>query len=214
MATTDVIGKFLFLSNVLCLDFVNTERMRDGERVDLIEDAGDLWAWLVESGALTPDAAANASVQVTPEQALTEVRELRAALRSLAGQIAGGELLSKDAVAVVNAHLIRRRGYSQLTLDDGGLRREFRAEFAGGQDFLYAVAESAAELLANGDPKLIRKCESARCILYFYDTTKNHGRRWCSMEGCGNRHKAAEHYRRRRQTENAPKETLGAEKPL
>ncbi|MEO7715701.1 MAG: ABATE domain-containing protein [Capsulimonas sp.] len=213
METTEATSRFLFLGNALCLDFVNTERMRDGERVDLIEDADDLWAWIVEAGAMTPEAAEDAAIQVTPQQALAEARELRVAVRGMVEAIVCGEPVSKEAVAVVNAHLIRRRGYSQLTLSDDGIGREFRAEYIGGQDFLYAVAESAAEILANGDWGLIRKCESARCILFFYDTTKNHGRRWCSMEGCGNRHKAAEHYRRRR-AKNAPYETLGAEKPL
>jgi predicted RNA-binding Zn ribbon-like protein len=33
-------------------------------------------------------------------------------------------------------------------------------------------------------------------VLFFYDTTKNHARRWCSMAFCGNRHKVAAHYRR------------------
>jgi predicted RNA-binding Zn ribbon-like protein len=35
-------------------------------------------------------------------------------------------------------------------------------------------------------------------VLFFYDTTKNHARRWCSMAFCGNRHKVAAHYRRLR----------------
>jgi predicted RNA-binding Zn ribbon-like protein len=35
-------------------------------------------------------------------------------------------------------------------------------------------------------------------VLLFYDTTKNHARHWCSMSLCGNRHKVAAHYRRRR----------------
>jgi predicted RNA-binding Zn ribbon-like protein len=32
----------------------------------------------------------------------------------------------------------------------------------------------------------------------FYDRTKSHKRRWCSMALCGNRHKVAE-FRKRRQ---------------
>jgi predicted RNA-binding Zn ribbon-like protein len=34
--------------------------------------------------------------------------------------------------------------------------------------------------------------------LQFYDASKNHSRRWCSMNACGNRMKAALHYRRSR----------------
>ncbi len=59
-------------------------------------------------------------------------------------------------------------------------------------------AESAADLLCTGDLSLVKKCQHDACILYFYDTTKNHARQWCSMELCGNRMKAAMHYRRKK----------------
>jgi len=35
------------------------------------------------------------------------------------------------------------------------------------------VAESAMDLLCDGDPTLVRKCENPACVLYFYDATKN-----------------------------------------
>jgi predicted RNA-binding Zn ribbon-like protein len=58
------------------------------------------------------------------------------------------------------------------------------------------VAESAAWLLADGDLGLLRRCGGEGCVLIFYDGTKNRTRRWCSMEGCGSRAKAAAYYRR------------------
>jgi len=33
-------------------------------------------------------------------------------------------------------------------------------------------------------------------VLYFYDTTKNHRRQWCSTAACGNRHKVADFRKR------------------
>jgi predicted RNA-binding Zn ribbon-like protein len=61
---------------------------------------------------------------------------------------------------------------------------------------LLPVAESAAWLLEHGDPSLLRRCDGERCVLLFYDSTKNRSRRWCSMDGCGSRAKAAAYYRR------------------
>jgi predicted RNA-binding Zn ribbon-like protein len=63
---------------------------------------------------------------------------------------------------------------------------------------LVPIAESAAWLLEHGDPSLVRRCEGPACVLLFYDTTRNRSRRWCSMEGCGSRAKAAAYYRRTR----------------
>ena len=60
-----------------------------------------------------------------------------------------------------------------------------------------AVESAAAELLASGNFSLIRRCESESCVLWFYDRTKSHQRRWCSMASCGNRHKVAAFRKRR-----------------
>jgi len=44
----------------------------------------------------------------------------------------------------------------------------------------------------------VKACQNPQCVLLFYDTTKNHARRWCSMAACGNRAKVAAHYQRAR----------------
>jgi predicted RNA-binding Zn ribbon-like protein len=63
---------------------------------------------------------------------------------------------------------------------------------------LGVLAEAVATLLAEGDFTLVRQCEHPECVLWFYDRTKSHRRRWCSMALCGNRHKAAQFRARNR----------------
>jgi predicted RNA-binding Zn ribbon-like protein len=58
------------------------------------------------------------------------------------------------------------------------------------------VAEAVAQLLAEGNFALVKQCEHPDCILWFYDRTKSHKRRWCSMAQCGNRYKAAQFRKR------------------
>jgi len=56
-----------------------------------------------------------------------------------------------------------------------------------------------AEFLAKADFRYLRHCANTRtCVLVFYDTTKSHRRQWCSNATGGNRHKAAEFRRRKR----------------
>jgi predicted RNA-binding Zn ribbon-like protein len=50
--------------------------------------------------------------------------------------------------------------------------------------------------LLNQAPDRIRRCQHPACVLWFYDTTRNSTRRWCSMTTCGNRAKAQRHYDR------------------
>ena len=71
----------------------------------------------------------------------------------------------------------------------GELRLEQRFATDTAEQLLMPVALAAAELLANGNFELVRACESADCVLHFYDRTKSHRRRWCSMATCGNRAK-------------------------
>jgi len=77
---------------------------------------------------------------------------------------------------------------------------ELRRRVSSVEALLVPVAEAVANLLAEGDFSLVRKCESADCTLWFYDRTKSHHRRWCSMAQCGNRMKVAA-FRARRKAE-------------
>lgn len=66
------------------------------------------------------------------------------------------------------------------------------------------VTISAAGLLA--DPRemaRLKTCPGAGCGWMFVDETKNGRRRWCMMETCGNRAKAARHYERNRKSSAA-----------
>ncbi|PQP86312.1 CGNR zinc finger domain-containing protein [Paenibacillus sp. AR247] len=70
------------------------------------------------------------------------------------------------------------------------------------QGVLYPIVRSLFETLASVSSDRIRICEHDDCILHFVDTSKSGKRRWCSMETCGNRHKAAEFYAKKKQRGN------------
>jgi predicted RNA-binding Zn ribbon-like protein len=63
-------------------------------------------------------------------------------------------------------------------------------------DLLPRIAAACAHLICEADFRYVRNCEGPTCSLYFLDVSKNHRRRWCSMEVCGNRAKAAAHRKR------------------
>jgi predicted RNA-binding Zn ribbon-like protein len=68
------------------------------------------------------------------------------------------------------------------------------------EQYLAPVAEVVAELLFHADFDLVRHCEGGQCVLWFYDRTKAHRRRWCSPQLCGNRAKVAAFRARARQS--------------
>jgi hypothetical protein len=101
-------------------------------------------------------------------------------------------------VEAINRVLAKRVGHRLLVRKGHRFSTRFVSVSEEPIQLLVPVAESAAELLEHGERLLIKQCENPSCVLYFYDTTKNRSRRWCSMEPCGNRIKAAAYYRRMR----------------
>lgn len=179
-------SEFLFRGGDPALDFLNTEIVRDGEHVDLLDTPESLSRWIAEAKLGT-------RVKVTPA-GLAGAKRLRTALRELVIGIIEGRAVSRTRVHAINGEL--RRGRGTLVLKGGD---RFSVEFdPEARDPRFLVARAAAEFLAKADQERIHRCNGANCILFFYDATKSGTRRWCSMAGCGNRMKASLHYQRKR----------------
>ena len=192
---------FLFLGNVLCLDFINTEIIAKGQRVSLINDFADLRNWLVTAGVISEAEFAGAETAWRGEEkeaALREALSFRAQLRRMAEQVTQGAEVSEGILNAINHKLTESRGHVGLVKTEQGYVKTFHFAWQTSLSLLAPIAASAADLLAGGELSYLRKCENPACILYFYDVSKNHKRRWCSMSICGNRSKVAAHYKRRR----------------
>jgi predicted RNA-binding Zn ribbon-like protein len=185
-----VSSKFPFIGDAPAIDFLNTEVMRDGAPLDLLATESDVVDWLVDAGLL--------GRRLLPLRGgahlLDDVRRLRAAFRALALRRAEGGKPKRRELAAIDEALARGRG--RLTLD-ADLTLQFVPDHP---DVLFLLARSIAEFLATADPSLVKACGGSGCILLFYDTTKSHTRRWCSMAGCGNRMKVAAHYARQKRS--------------
>jgi len=55
---------------------------------------------------------------------------------------------------------------------------------------VWMLALAARQLMTSDAMALVRACGAESCRWLFLDTSKNHTRRWCSMQACGNRMKA------------------------
>lgn len=178
----------LVLADHPVLDLLNTRMMIEGERRDLLNSDADAARWLEQTGF-----GPATEVAVGDGRLLARLRKLRDCIESLLA--ARRENRVADPAAL-NAFLLQ--AVPQLVWEEAGapVLDRFRQGDAGHQR-LGRLAYAAAQLLAEGDFSLVRKCESAECSLMFYDRTKSHKRRWCSMALCGNRHKVAEFRKRR-----------------
>jgi predicted RNA-binding Zn ribbon-like protein len=198
--------KFHFIGDELFLDFVNTEVIDQDNRVDLLGSFDDLMAWYRDANvidAAQAKALSRGGTDGSGARALKEARQFRATLREMVERLTEGRTsVPQPTLDQLNRALRAREGYSEIVRTKEGYETRFRPRLDEPAHLLVAVAESAARLLSEGDLALLRKCQNPRCILYFYDTTKNHRRRWCSMAGCGNRAKVAAFYQRNRQDDD------------
>jgi predicted RNA-binding Zn ribbon-like protein len=198
---------FVFLGERLWLDFVNTDELRSGSRVDALRDFDALIQWL-ESAAVLDTERAWGMRRRSQQQpagataALADARRIRAALRALAERGATSSDVRLDAVSEINRVLGRSAGIRRLEpRADGSFARSFVPvgdAFAG---LMIPIVESAAEALVLAELPRVRRCADLRCLRVFYDGTKNGKRRWCDMATCGNRAKAARHRKRLRVAE-------------
>lgn len=214
----------LDLSGVLGVDFVNTVLSIRAAPLDLLEDPDDFLRWMALAGGeelarLTP-------ASWSDRRTLTrEARALRQALRSLFTAVASRSAPSAATTFVVDRALsaagasfslapptvsgpggrpgdaLAARAAPGSGEEASGGRPELVRTFEGRGPLaaLMPIALSGAEVAATADPDRLRACDASGCERWFVDTSRGGRRRWCSMERCGNRMKAARY--RARQAE-------------
>lgn len=176
------------------MDLLNTQFLVAGELKDAFRNDEDVINWLAEVRQLPMESRPMGS---KPGALLAAARTLRDLTRKALEQ---RKREVRIDVQALNAFL--RRGESYLQLDNrqkGRARTERRWNSDDPTQLLAPLAERVAELLSDPAIELVRQCEAEDCVLWFYDRTKAHRRRWCSAATCGNRHKVAALRQRRRE---------------
>jgi len=194
-------------ANRLCLDFANLP-YTSGDPLAHQTSWLELVEFLAEKRVISGSRSEELRelTETDPKAAGTLIRQaerLGNALRLVLGAMMAGRNLEPEHLSPINAILAITEGYDELQQDDaGGWKLGFRARHEGLEWLLAAIARSGAELIAEGAKSGLQQCSNPRCQLLFYDDSKTHRRRWCSMALCGNRSKVAA-FARRHGGENA-----------
>ena len=125
-----------------------------------------------------------------------QAEKLGDALRLAFGAMVTHQNVKAEWVAPINNILSVTEGHDELQPEEGGWKLGFRARHEGLEWLLAAIARSGAELIAEGTNSVLHRCDNSNCRLMFYDDSRTHRRRWCSMALCGNRSKVAAFARR------------------
>ena len=157
--------------------YVNTVDIQDGP--EELSDPNTLERWLVAHQLMEPG-------QPVSEADLKNAIAVREAIRGVIGANTGAAIYPLD-VATLNeaatASRLRARfgadGKARLEPDAGGV--------AGAMGRMVAAVFTA---MADEDWSRLKLCSSSTCRWAFFDRSRNHSSRWCTMASCGNRQKA------------------------
>lgn len=190
------------MSSPLALEFVSTIRAGRSGLTDSLEGVESLTAWVRAHAA---DLGIEPATFTATPGLRDEVVTLRQAIRALfARAVSPGPPSSADAarlpdfdssLELVNATAAAVPVAPRLEwpADDAPRARVLPAQTVDESARLRAtLAAAAIDLLAGPQREQLRACPAPRCVLYF---VKDHPRQeWCSV-ACGNRARAARHYR-------------------
>ncbi|MBZ9739652.1 MULTISPECIES: CGNR zinc finger domain-containing protein [unclassified Mesorhizobium] len=190
-------GPMRMLGGAPALDLANTLHWRDGAEIDCIPSYQDLLIFCIpalllsenEERALERHAANQPRVA---RDVHLEVLKLRAALKSWLN------VWAKNLARGVTPKPVALRSFHEAIGQAGGsagLGDILNLQSASANERLYLPlrrsAAAAAMLVLFPSGNDIRQCEADHCGGFFINDSRSKPRRWCSMDGCGNRAKAA-----------------------
>ena len=198
---------FEFIGGDLALDFVNTVDWRGDptRRRDLLVTFEALLEWakaaeVLTGGEVRAMGAAAQGDQARARRSLRRARRLREVLARVLAAAGRDAPPAAHDVGRLNAFLAAALKRRRLEIRRTAFVWSWANEEGDGFDsLLWPIVLAAAELLASDRRTQIHECGGEGCGWLFLDTSRNRRRRWCTMQGCGNRAKARRFYERARE---------------
>lgn len=196
---------FKWVGGWLCLDFVDSKNWANHDPIyERFHGYEDLVRWNEAAGRLSALEGQQLLTQAARQPAAAaHIFEQGVALRQVIHRvfatIAQGAPPVAEDLARLNDHLTSVLAHSKLCpmAAKPGITWAWAGPGDALERVLWPIVWSAAELLTSDKWGRVGQCAGESCGWLFLDTTRNHSRRWCEMEHCGNRAKAKRHYRRR-----------------
>jgi predicted RNA-binding Zn ribbon-like protein len=196
--------RFELTAGWLCLDFINTldDRFKS-EPKELLKHYVDLARFGEDTGILDPTQVDHLfelsyAAPEGAERALAAAIQLREVMYAVFWAVLSRKAVSPAALFTLNQYVQVAAQHSRLVLVNGRFEWRFEEASNNFEAPLWAIARSAADLLASEQLQFVRACSSETCQWLFLDSSKNHRRRWCDMKLCGNRAKFQRFYKRQK----------------
>jgi predicted RNA-binding Zn ribbon-like protein len=190
----------------LCLDFANTLEWHASDRpVERQEKYADLLAWAVEKHLVDSDQlrVLEELAHQSPKKASAtfgKAIDLRETIYRIFADIAHDRLVADEDLQCLNDELVKTCASARIAQMNGRFNWTWSEDNLDLERVLRPILKSAAQLLTTPElMKRVGQCADDRgCGYLFIDLSKNHSRKWCDINDCGNRAKQRRYYRKNR----------------
>jgi predicted RNA-binding Zn ribbon-like protein len=200
-------NKWVYDAGKLPLDFANTADWHASTQPkETLENYSDLVIWSFGASILKEKEARTLLIEseAHPQQSgkiLAKAINLREAIYRIFSQIAINESPEAVDIEYLNDSLSTAHTHLHVVRSPAGFEWGWKTKPFSFERMLWPISRAAGNLLTSKDIYRVGQCQDDRgCGYLFFDTSRNHSRRWCSMESCGNRAKAQRYYKRRPKT--------------
>jgi predicted RNA-binding Zn ribbon-like protein len=190
-----MLGEFQLVAGHLALDFANTLDYRyDPDRlIDLLPSYERFLAFCRQSGVISAAQMRKLLDGLSQSESqciLKEVIEFREALYFLILSAVHDRRPDESHLRALNGFLSEAWAVDEIVWHKRRFVRSLRDVTERPDGPLRHVVDSAVALITSSDIYGVRECSEKTCRWFFLDRSRNHSRRWCDMQLCGNRSKA------------------------
>jgi predicted RNA-binding Zn ribbon-like protein len=193
----DYTGTYKVIAGELCLDFANTVSWRGQDREhEWLHNVSNYIIWGHMVGLLSTEEVAvlELAAEQKPEIAdvmLTRAKALREAINRIFSNLSHDKVPEDIDISLLNELMSEALHHLRVEQQNGLFHWSWSVRDAGVDRLIWPAVWSAANLLMSDEVNRLGTCEG--CNWLFIDTSRNHSRRWCTMEDCGNRAKVRRH---------------------
>jgi predicted RNA-binding Zn ribbon-like protein len=178
------------------MDFANTQYTPSGDTVELFKSYEDIQDWFLKAGLLNEFSISKTQKKESHYKELIQYRDLikKNCFAYVESKHPLNTLIEQTNQIILDNHI-----HPQIIFKEEHCVVEFTTQKKEYNELLGIIAIEVMNLLNSKNAQYIKKCNNHTCSLLFVDTSKNHSRRWCSMETCGNRSKVSNFSKRSKQ---------------
>jgi predicted RNA-binding Zn ribbon-like protein len=199
----DLQPSFTFIAEHPSLDFANTVRWHASDhQLETLTDYEELIRWAQAAGILEKAQfrMLREKAAQSPDEArevLDRAKRLREAIYQLCTAVIHEKTPPKAALGTLNDEISTWISRARVVSTTGGFRWNYDVDPIALESVLWPIIRNSAELLTSEQIHRVGQCADDRgCGWLFLDKSKNHSRRWCDINDCGNRAKQRRYQKR------------------